>query len=498
MTAVVPIRFKYNPKTYWFTYEGRKPQVNEYVIVERNHTDAYGWVESEPFEINEEQESSLNTELKSIVRIATDNDYEKIEQLRVRSHAAKQVFRELSQKHNLDIKPIDVEYSLNGDRATFHFSSEERVDFRGLIRDLASRLHVGVDMRQIGVRDEARLVGGLGHCGEMLCCVRMSGQFQPVSIKMAKQQDLPLNPTKVSGACGRLMCCLRYECDAYEDYKQRAPKVGTRIKTPLGEAKVVELNTPRELVRVKMLDEEYKEATFFVPLTAMEIDPESDSEKPTIIADQAFVTYAPATLTRDKVFEVPAEELLPEEPKQNNKRRKKKNNANKKAADPQAQKDEQHTNEHQGPKKKNRRRRRSGGSQQAQGKQQTNNSHPQQEQSGQHTKQRPGQNSSGIQNPQSTHGSQGAQPQQSGTQPAKKNNRKRRRSTNNGGGNGGQNQGNQHARSNGNNTSQQRAQGGSNNQNNSQNKSGQHRRKPRRTSGGPQNQQGQHQSRSQE
>ena len=149
------------------------------------------------------------------------------------------VFRELVAEHKLDMKPIDVEYLFDGDKVVFYFVAEERVDFRELVKDLASRFHARIDMRQVGVRDEARMVGGLGHCGEQLCCVRFGGEFQPVSIRMAKEQDLPLNPLKISGLCGRLMCCLRYEFEAYKDYKGRAPKKGAIIETPLGLAKVV-------------------------------------------------------------------------------------------------------------------------------------------------------------------------------------------------------------------------------------------------------------------
>jgi hypothetical protein len=153
------------------------------------------------------------------------------------------------------------------DKAIFYFSAEERVDFRELVRDLASRFHRRIDMRQVGVRDEARIVGGIGHCGEQLCCDRFAGEFQPVSIRMAKEQDLPLNPLKISGLCGRLMCCLRYEFDAYKDYKSRAPKRGAMIETPLGEGKVVDLNTPKETVTVRIPE---GGGTLTVPLSAME------------------------------------------------------------------------------------------------------------------------------------------------------------------------------------------------------------------------------------
>ena len=143
------------------------------------------------------------------------------------------------------MKPIDVEYLFDGAKIVFYFVAEERVDFRELVRDLAAAFHARIDMRQVGVRDEARMVGGLGHCGEQLCCVRFGGEFQPVSIRMAKEQDLPLNPLKISGLCGRLMCCLRYEYDAYKDFKGRAPKRNAIIETARGRSARSSISTRR-------------------------------------------------------------------------------------------------------------------------------------------------------------------------------------------------------------------------------------------------------------
>jgi cell fate regulator YaaT (PSP1 superfamily) len=173
------------------------------------------------------------------------------QELELKEREALPVFRELVEHYRLDMKPVAVEYVFDGDKIIFYFSAEERVDFRELVKDLAANFHARVDMRQIGVRDEARAVGGVGHCGQMLCCVRFGGDFHPVSIRMAKEQDLPLNPLKISGLCGRLMCCLRYEFDAYKDFKGRAPKRGAIIETAVGLAKVAELNTPKETVTMR-------------------------------------------------------------------------------------------------------------------------------------------------------------------------------------------------------------------------------------------------------
>ncbi|MDO8915092.1 MAG: stage 0 sporulation family protein [Coriobacteriia bacterium] len=201
-----------------------------------------------------------------IVRVATADDLRSAEDIHRREREALPVYRRLVNKHKLDMKPTDVEFSFDGTRAVFYFVAEERVDFRDLVRDLASEFHTRVDMRQIGVRDEARMIGGLGHCGEQLCCMRFGGEFQPVSIRMAKEQDLPLNPLKISGLCGRLMCCLRYEYEAYKDFKGRAPKKGAIIEVGEQKGKVVEFNTPKETVTMRLEEG----GTMTVPLEDME------------------------------------------------------------------------------------------------------------------------------------------------------------------------------------------------------------------------------------
>jgi cell fate regulator YaaT (PSP1 superfamily) len=189
-----------------------------------------------------------------VTRVATSDDLAAAEELHARERAAMPVYRRLVAKHDLEMKPTDVEFLFDGQRAVFYFVAEDRVDFRELVRDLAAEFHLRIDMRQIGVRDEARMIGGLGHCGEQLCCVRFGGEFQPVSIRMAKEQDLPLNPLKISGLCGRLMCCLRYEYDAYKDFKGRAPKKGAVVDIGGSLGKVVELDTPRERITMRKED----------------------------------------------------------------------------------------------------------------------------------------------------------------------------------------------------------------------------------------------------
>ncbi len=221
------------------------------VIVRSEHGEEIATISSEPRELAEGESFDPGTK---IVRIATSDDIDRAGELRAKERDAMPLYRRLIAKHKLDMKPTSVEYSLDGSRAVFFFVAEERVDFRDLVRDLAAELHVRVDMRQIGVRDEARCIGGLGHCGEQLCCARLGGEFQPVTIRMAKEQDLPLNPLKISGVCGRLMCCLRYEYEAYRDFKGRAPKKGAVVDMGGTLGKVVELDTPRERVTMRKED----------------------------------------------------------------------------------------------------------------------------------------------------------------------------------------------------------------------------------------------------
>ena len=240
MPTVVGVRLRFS-KTLWFDPAGATPAEGDVVLVETERGTELGVVAQAPHEVTDQQ---LPAALKPVVRIATEDDLARAEELRAKEREALPVFREMVVERKLDMKPVDVEYLFDGDKIVFYFSAEERVDFRDLVRELASRFHARIDMRQVGVRDEARMVGGVGHCGQMLCCVRFGGEFQPVSIRMAKEQDLPLNPLKISGLCGRLMCCLRYEYDAYKDYKSRAPRRGAMIETPAGTAKVTDLNTP--------------------------------------------------------------------------------------------------------------------------------------------------------------------------------------------------------------------------------------------------------------
>ena len=234
MPTVIPVRMHFCNQDLWFDPQSSGAAKGDHVVVSTERGTEFGLATADPFDAPAEE---VKGELKPVLRVATDEDVEKAEELAERGDEAMGVFRELVKANELDMKPVGVEFLFGGEKVVFYFAAEDRVDFRDLVRELASHFHQRVDMRQIGVRDEARLVGGYAPCGQELCCVRFGSDFEPVSIRMAKEQDLPLNSSKISGVCGRLMCCLRYEFEAYRDFKQRAPKKNAVIETPLGKAK---------------------------------------------------------------------------------------------------------------------------------------------------------------------------------------------------------------------------------------------------------------------
>ena len=249
MPVVVPVKFAYASRDLWFDPQGLDIVEADHAICSTERGTEIGLVTADPFEVPEDE---LSAPLKPVLRIATDDDLDYADELAQRGDDAMEDFRRLVKQNELDMKPVGVEYLFGGEKVVFYFAAEDRVDFRQLVKDLSSCFHTRIDMRQIGVRDETRLVGGYAHCGQELCCTRFGGQFEPVSIRMAKEQDLPLNSAKISGVCGRLMCCLRYEFEAYKDFKSRAPKKKALIDTPLGKAKIQEYNTPREQLVLRL------------------------------------------------------------------------------------------------------------------------------------------------------------------------------------------------------------------------------------------------------
>ena len=249
MTTVISVRFPTSGRAYYFDPGDFELHEGDSVIVETARGMEFGEIVKMPHEVADE---FIVQPLKPIVRIATDEDKRMREEYSAKEGEAFEICKKKIAKHQLDMKLIGVEYSFDGSKVVFFFTADERVDFRELVKDLASEFRTRIELRQIGVRDEAKLLGGLGPCGRPVCCNSFLDTFRPVSIKMAKEQNLSLSPTKISGLCGRLMCCLQYEEAAYEETKQKMPRVGKDIQTPDGIGHVVENNAITEKTKVKM------------------------------------------------------------------------------------------------------------------------------------------------------------------------------------------------------------------------------------------------------
>lgn len=249
MIEIISVRFKSGGKQYYFNPDGRQFQEGDGVIVETSRGVELGTCSQGNTLIDEME---LTAPLRPVIRAATEEDHKTLEKNKEKEAKAFQICQEKIAQHGLDMKLVDVEYSFEGNKVLFFFTSEGRVDFRALVKDLASTIHARIELRQIGVRDEAKMLGGLGICGRPFCCSTFLGDFQPVSIKMAKDQGLSLNPGKISGACGRLMCCLKYEQEAYEDLIRRTPKVGFTVSTPDGEGTVVEVSLLTGALKVRL------------------------------------------------------------------------------------------------------------------------------------------------------------------------------------------------------------------------------------------------------
>jgi len=253
MTKVVGIRFKPVGKIYYFNPEDITLKPGDGVIVETARGVEYGTVVISDKEIDEEE---FNMPIKSVLRKATDADIKTAEENKKRAKEAFDICLEKIAANNLEMNLVDVEYTFDKSKVLFYFTADGRVDFRQLVKDLAAVFRTRIELRQIGVRDEAKLLGGFGICGRALCCSQFLGDFEPVSIKMAKEQSLSLNPTKISGTCGRLMCCLKYEQDAYEELLKKAPNVGAIVDTPMGRGTVIASQLLKGIVSVKMNSED--------------------------------------------------------------------------------------------------------------------------------------------------------------------------------------------------------------------------------------------------
>ena len=249
MVEIISVRFKEGGKHYYFNPNGVSFQAGEGVIVETTRGMEYGECVQGNTPIDEME---LTAPLRPVVRRATAEDQLTREKNKEREAEAFQICQEKILEHGLEMKLVEAEWGFEGNKVIFFFTAEGRVDFRALVKDLASALHARIELRQIGVRDEAKMLGGLGICGRPFCCSQFLDEFQPVSIKMAKTQNLSLNPTKISGTCGRLMCCLKYEQEAYEDLVKRSPKQESFVETPDGAGTVSAVNLLRQTVQVRL------------------------------------------------------------------------------------------------------------------------------------------------------------------------------------------------------------------------------------------------------
>jgi len=248
MIEVIGVRFKKAGKIYYFGPNGLNINKGNFVVVETARGIEFGEC---VIGIKEIPETDIVAPLKSVIRVATEEDVEKHNSNKVKEKDALGICLKKIEEHKLNMKLIDVEYTFDNNKVIFYFTADGRVDFRELVKDLATIFKTRIELRQIGVRDEAKMLGGLGPCGRPLCCSTFLGDFASVSIKMAKEQNLSLNPTKISGICGRLMCCLNYEQSTYEDIRKRLPKVGSIVNIGETNAEVIGNNTVKENVKVR-------------------------------------------------------------------------------------------------------------------------------------------------------------------------------------------------------------------------------------------------------
>ena len=251
MKKIIGVRFKKPGKIYFFDPGNLEINKNDNVIVETTMGEEIGSVVIPNREIKEE---TLTTPLKKVIRVANKNDLDYLEKYKKKEPEALKICKEKIKKYKLDMNLIDVEYKFDGSKILFYFTADGRIDFRELVKDLASVFRTRIELRQIGVRDEVKRIGGNGVCGRELCCCTFLNNFETVSIKMAKEQNIALNPSKISGNCGRLMCCLKYEQDVYSEKLSRLPKVGAIVKTEAGEGTVEGVEVLKEVLKVKIKD----------------------------------------------------------------------------------------------------------------------------------------------------------------------------------------------------------------------------------------------------
>ena len=274
-------------KPLWFDPKGFDVKASDNVIVETKRGVEFATAVSDVIEISDAQFNEIKSDLKPVLRLATNDDILQNKKMQEYASVSLPVFKQMVKESGLEMSPVSVEYLHDGKKAVFSFEAEERVDFRELIRKLTQEFNVRVDMRQIGARDKSRLLGGIAHCGQELCCTRFGGDFKPMSIRMAKEQDLSLSPQKISGCCGRLMCWLRYEFETYKEYKSMAPKYGAKIACGNQEFRVSAVDMPTSSISLKGSDGK----TVKIPLSEFEKKNEDDA-RPNMISVSTYEQYS--------------------------------------------------------------------------------------------------------------------------------------------------------------------------------------------------------------
>ena len=276
MTRVIGVRFRNVGKIYYFAPGNLEVETGDHVIVETARGVEYGSVVLSPRDVADEK---VVQPLKDVIRVATPQDDKKEESNRKREKEAFQICLKKIREHGLEMKLIDVEYTFDNNKVLFYFTADGRIDFRELVKDLAAIFKTRIELRQIGVRDETKILGGIGICGRALCCHTYLSEFVPVSIKMAKEQNLSLNPSKISGVCGRLMCCLKNEEETYEELNKKLPNVGDRVTTPDSlKGEVSSVNVLRQLVKVIVEVDDEKEIREY-PVEELKFKPRQKKDK---------------------------------------------------------------------------------------------------------------------------------------------------------------------------------------------------------------------------
>ena len=284
MTKVIGVRFRNAGKVYYFAPGDLEITQGDHVIVETARGVEYGYV---VLGVKEVEEDKIIQPLKPVMRVATPEDDEKAEKNREKEREAYKICLEKIRKHELEMKLIDAEYTFDNNKVLFYFTADGRIDFRELVKDLAAVFKTRIELRQIGVRDETKILGGIGICGRPLCCHSYLADFAPVSIKMAKEQNLSLNPTKISGVCGRLMCCLKNEQETYEELNSRLPNVGDYVTTADGmKGEVTSLSVLRQLVKVVVTMENDEKEIREYKVSDLRFKPRRKKEKNTVADEE--------------------------------------------------------------------------------------------------------------------------------------------------------------------------------------------------------------------